>query len=121
MKLSTAIRIGSMTTKQIQHSFNDGKNGRCALGAAADAAGINIPEERSLSTAITMLLYEFPILSKYVPTRGPIGTAHSLMNLIIHLNDAMGEPRESIADLVESIENEMEAKDIQPTQEKVTV
>src|SRR5260221_6649525 len=44
MRLSTAVRIGSMTTRQIKGALYDGHNGRCAIGAAYAAAGLSFPQ-----------------------------------------------------------------------------
>lgn len=106
MKLSAAIRIGSMTTKQITHEMTDGGNGRCALGAAMDACGKDIPG----NTYSPVWLREFPILANKVihpvtgRSRSDFGTPWTVMYVVAILNDLYGWSREQIADWVESIE-----------------
>lgn len=99
MKLSAAIRIGSMTTKQITGKVTDGLNGRCALGAAIDATGTTVrPRDIDWLADVKRL---FPILSNQ-------GFLSELAWKIITMNDTLRVSREAIADYVERIENEME-------------
>ena len=97
MKLSTAIRIGSMTTKQIKFQFTDGGNGRCALGAAIDATGNKVSSDIAGFCQAQEL---FPILKMAAdsPT--------SLAQTVAVWNDMDGLSREEIADRVEKIEQE---------------
>ena len=102
MKLSAAIRIGSMTTKQITGRFTDGGNGRCALGAAVDAAGYN-PHADSIDN-VRMAHALFPELEEHV-VHPEEEMTYSLYHAIWTLNDFYRWPREKIADWVETIEN----------------
>jgi hypothetical protein len=106
MKLSAAIRIGSMTTKQIKGNYSDGGNGRCALGAALDAAGIRVDNSVFIGRR---LIEVFPIVIK--PVKSPVGSNifQELGPNVSTLNDDWGWSRERIADWVEEQENAMEA------------
>lgn len=97
MKLSAAIRIGSMTTKQIAGQFTDGGNGRCALGAAIDATGRRTPNG---ADGFAMAATLFPVVCLY--------SSSSLANLITDWNDTHRLTREQIADRVEMIEEALE-------------
>lgn len=113
MKLSTAIRIGSMTTRQIKGIWDDGDNGRCALGAACDAVNYRTVHMGRMSYLLDSNIAElFPILSHDVYITSSIGILTlGMMSLgwyITRLNDSYGISREKIADYVESIENELE-------------
>lgn len=111
MKLSAAIRIGSMTTRKIIGILNDGKNGRCALGAAADACGYKwvggYPQG-----AYDFLRKTFPILNTYT-YRSFIDLRQdtSILQKIYVLNDTGSMTREQIADWIEQIEIEYEKKE----------
>lgn len=110
MKLSTAIRIGSMTTKQIRFKGNDENGGRCALGAAVDAYGVS-PQARVIDQACDL----FPILGRLVLTPKCLldmgaYSISPLYSCVVNLNDLCDWTREQIADYVESIENELETK-----------
>lgn len=94
MKLSTAIRIGSMTTKQITGHATDGGNGRCAIGAAIDACGVRVKAEAGA------WLQQFDEL---FPRYGDICSE------VWHRNDGEGRvqmTREALADWVEAWEHE---------------
>lgn len=95
MKLSTAIRIGSMTTKQITGKATDGGNGRCALGAAIDATGAKVLFGDWVRQAADL----FPLLD----TPG-----YDLMHQIVNMNDRFNFTREHIASYVEQIEDALE-------------
>lgn len=117
MKLSAAIRIGSMKTRQIKHQLNDGKNGRCALGAAYDAVGLFDNKKVSFSSVCNM----FPIITKNVPLPTSISNRLYLLgSTIIYLNDSLNWSREEIANWVETLENALEAKEVKQ-EEKVLV
>lgn len=88
MRLSAAIRIGSMTTKQIRGSATDGNNGRCAIGAAIDACGVTVHPEHWAGQFINLF-----------PDYG------FLTMEIAAINDTGQMTREEIADWVEVIEN----------------
>lgn len=109
MRLSAAIRIGSMTTKQITRVFTDGGNGRCALGAACDAAG--------LDPTYTELEARFPVC--VVRVVDPVDRQYTvtLFEAVYRMNDKLGMSREAIADWVETIEAQQEAA--QASTEKV--
>lgn len=95
MKLSAAIRIGSMTTKQIQHKATDGGNGRCAIGAAIDATGTKVCDLSWIDQSTKL----FPILDE---------AGLSLLCRIVNMNDMEGRSREEISDYVEGYERELE-------------
>ncbi len=102
MRLSAAIRIGSMTTKHIVGLTNDGGNGRCAIGAAMDAVG-----------ATANQFYAWPVESKKLFPILRLSVAHpftseavDLQRCIWLLNDRDHCTREEIADFVEKIEQE---------------
>ncbi len=98
MKLSTAIRIGSMTTRQIRVQLTDGNNGRCALGAAMDASGIPIYDEANTGNYYA-LKERYPILRTHI-------AGGCLFEWIYRANDSLGLSRDEIADFVEQVENE---------------
>jgi hypothetical protein len=105
MKLSIAIRIGSMTTRQIRELTTDGKNGRCAIGAALTA--INAPHIDFCNWASAMRVY--------------FGANLAAISMIYTLNDSYGVSREEIADVVEALEN-LEARNWEkPTVNKEAV
>lgn len=98
MKLSTAIRIGSMTTQKITGRFHDGGNGRCALGAAADAMGCTMKQlVRNGFGTVCKAFSDYP---------------SDLLHDVWMMNDGYGEwtdnkqTREQIADYLEAWENE---------------
>jgi hypothetical protein len=105
MKLSTAIRIGSMTTKQIRIDATDDGNGRCAMGAAIDACGV-VVSRTGWPEQITTL---FPHINRLVENPAT-GEYESLMSAIYILNDHCEWTREQIADWVEHLENKWEGK-----------
>lgn len=99
-----------MTTKQIKHSFDDGKNGRCALGAALDADNaLYLTKEINSFSLITR---HFPILYNVICHPSRNNCWFSLLATIMDLNDFCGWSREEIADWIESIENKEESKNI---------
>lgn len=113
MKLSAAIRIGSMTTKQIKLFFSDGGNGRCALGAAMDACNMRIAPPGVWQAENMMRVRErFPILAK--ETLNPVThKVEEIRSIIWKLNDVSGWTREEISNWVERIENQLEQKETQ--------
>ena len=100
MKLSAAIRIGSMTTRQIKGSPSDGGLGRCAIGAALDA--VNIQPDDYLY--VEQLRSTFSLASHAGDTRLH-SCAFTLTDEIWMLNDFFGLTREQIADTVERYES----------------
>lgn len=116
MKLSTAIRIGSMTTKQIKGAAWDGDNGYCALGAALSAVNVapkllewdrQVREKFAISEALTM------------NPADPTSFVQQLIDVIWKLNDNAGWTREAIADFVEQVEIKEESKQQLQSQEAV--
>lgn len=102
MKLSTAMRIGSMTTKQIETHLTDYGNGRCAIGAAMEGANVKVTRFNYNDAQAA-----FPILDRVV--RHPkMSYKRPLLEVIYRLNDRCKVSREEIADYVETIENEEE-------------
>lgn len=100
MKLSTAIRIGSLTTKQAFMCWNDGNNGYCALGSALSALNKRVlrndeftysgsSNDFNCASARTQWL-SYPIY---------------LFCVVVRLNDIAFWDRQRIADWVEHIEN----------------
>lgn len=104
MELSAAIRIGSMTTHQIVAKLDDGKGGRCAIGAALDACGLPLRHD-----AATVA---WPLLGALYEAGGDVFTE------LVHRNDHLHHTREQIADWVETIEAQYEAANA-PTEKVV--
>jgi hypothetical protein len=102
MKLSAAIRIGSMTTKQIIGLAHDGGNGRCAIGAALDAAGEQ-PAKRPESNGNFMPMWSLRLRQLFPIARVTLGDM-DVCQTIWHMNDSGRFTREQIADWVETIE-----------------
>lgn len=97
MRLSEAIRLGSMMKPQCFRGFHrDG--GSCAIGAAADAIGI--------STDRWALRAAFPLLAEVNVVCPACGRNQMTLHvgMIPHLNDFHNWTRERIADWVETIE-----------------
>lgn len=114
MKLSTAIRIGSLTTRQIHFKPNDGKNGYCAVGAALFAIGEVVCPLRYFQIAEK----KFPLI-KILVLDPKSHEQRSMSTIIWQLNDFFGWTREQIADWVEEIENIQETTEVQPSREVV--
>lgn len=103
MKLSTAIRIGSMTTRQIKGNFRDDGNGRCAIGAALDAVGFySGAKAHYLDYRLASLFPLADIVVKHPIHRGMMD---HVSGVVVTLNDHHDWSREAIADWVETIEN----------------
>lgn len=99
MKLSAAIRIGSMTTKQIRGMSKDNSNGRCAIGAALEAVNFQYRRD-DWAQALSV---QFPEASWRVSH--PIdGHYTSVLDAIWTLNDLNCWSRNQIADWVETLE-----------------
>ena len=116
MKLSEAIRLGAMNSPQIKGGYMDGE-GRCALSAACDAAGIDpVTVDGRLVVDATKLEMTFPLLGKRLDQE-----PHPSVECVIwSLNDFDGWTREQIADWVETIENQQEQEQA-PVAEMVAV
>lgn len=104
MKLSEAIRLGAMLKPQ---AFNSsGREGSCALRAAADASGLQ--DDLHSLLAYEGLKRRYPVLLRPVPAC-PVcwcwGTedAH-VLDIVWHLNDSHRWTRERIADWVATVE-----------------
>ena len=111
MKLSEAIRLGSLLQPQGRGGYETNKS--CALQAAAQAVGIP-----GFSVPWDELRQEFPILSVVVPPPDQAGcqpwsSTLGLIDIIWRLNDGTPEnkpwSRERIADWVETVEKQFEA------------
>jgi hypothetical protein len=99
MKLSEAIRLGSMMKPQAFGATRDG-DGSCALGTALDAVGMT-------AAHYTDVMREWPHTMDIVSN--PVhGRQMMLMSAIRELNDCERWTRERIADFVESIEAQSE-------------
>lgn len=93
MKLSDAIRLGSMLKPQGFGGLRD-HVGTCALGAAEDAVGM-----------IWWVKFgSHPALMATCPACGDATTYDSNLNTVAHLNDDHRWTREQIADWVATIE-----------------
>lgn len=95
MKVSEAMRLGSILSAQSFQGFTDGMK-RCALGAVADATGI----------ASSDFGKEWPWLEVREYSCPECGDSDRSPSLIIgvHLNDEHRWTRERIADWVATIE-----------------
>jgi hypothetical protein len=110
MKLSEAIRLGAMLLPQASGSIGT-MAGSCALGAAADAVGIDrmLDDPTLYSDPYADLAKTFPILA--TKARCPAcGRPDKLgrCGLIAELNDIHEWTRERIADWVATIEAQQE-------------
>ena len=111
MKLSEAIRLGSMLDPQGFGTYSTVRNGRtatCALGAASKAM---------FGDADTFALAHIPILDEYAQCPQCFTIDRVFEISADHLNDTHRWTRERIADWVETIEAKME----QPKEEAVEV
>ena len=106
MLLNEAIRLGAMLSPQSRSGTMVEGEGRCALGAAADALGL--PGEHDaiqgrLVVPYVALIKAFPILEQVIP-----GTGTMVMDTIWIFNDRDGMSREQIALWVEGIESTLD-------------
>lgn len=118
MRLSEAIRLGSMLKPQDLVGFRRGGRS-CALGAACDALGVPVHHEDDFAFGLHALNTEFPQLT--LPARCPACSAlrglwrrwrdeeYDLGDVIIHLNDDHKWTRERISDWLATIERRAEA------------
>jgi hypothetical protein len=103
MRLSDAIRLGSMLTPKGLSGWMDGY-GRCALAAASEAAGV-LPRSRYDVMTGAELADRFPVLER--PAVHPMRKDRAdvdVCDVIWSLNDCWGWSREDIAQWVETIE-----------------
>lgn len=116
MNLSEAIRVGSKLREQAFGTLfqNKGPGKTCALGAAAECVGIL---GKCLDAGMLQPLYlRFDVLraepgSTFAPCsceRTAVGD--ELVIQIAHMNDHHKWSREAIAEWVETIENQLDAK-----------
>lgn len=104
MKLSEAIRLGAMATRQGRGSRSMfSTTAPCALGAARLAADIPMPRDDYQYTA---LRERWPVLNVRVrhPSCLHDAVVVHLSTAIAALNDYHGWTREQIADWVENVE-----------------
>lgn len=122
MKLSEAIRLGSMMHPQGRiHLISADGLRTCALGAAGIAVGIEV---NHYNMDYTNIKNTFPILRSI--TVHPVNKLRgSVVDTVWKLNDHYGWTREAIADWVETIENQAEAEvkqhEVQHEDERVEV
>lgn len=117
MKLSEAIRLGSMIRPQgFGRYWPDGKTS-CALGAAFEAGGLRDHIEQAYNSDVTGLLP--PIWATFLdgPQQCPrcswANEKIPTLSVITHLNDDHKWTREQIADWVATIEPS-EASEVVP-------
>jgi hypothetical protein len=112
MKLSEAIRLGSMLKPQGDGVLFDEGGGSCALGAACDALGVERHDQSRFM--VHALEVEWPMLLKAAKCpacsfiKGIIRRwreeEFDLEDVIIHLNDDHGWTRQRIADWIATME-----------------
>lgn len=112
MRLSEAIRLGAMVSRQAFQQLMSYDGGTCALGAAAEAMGVHplIHEDMRIS----VLRARYPTLNDKAtcPACSPLMRAlrrirrHEIdvEDVVIHLNDDHRWPREHVAAWVETVE-----------------
>jgi hypothetical protein len=103
MKLSEAIRLGSMIRPQGHGKLmSDGRT--CAIGAAAESAGLSMDEEKGWKRIRSV----WPLLDETANHPCPPPPCHAndwvIANVIVSLNDDARWTREQIADWVETLE-----------------
>ena len=101
MRLSDAIRLGSMLRPQAFGEFFNG-GGSCALGAASEAAGLRL----TTSGPYADLADVFPILNSQSDCVCHVCQSHciELGFVVTHLNDDHRWTRQQIADWVATVE-----------------
>lgn len=119
LRLSEAIRLGSMLGPQSFGTLFCEDGGSCALGAALRAIGSDIsPHWKAIGPKLPLLLaradhpFNDAIQSVYVSRVDQQSEVYegTLWSVIVSLNNTHRWTRERIADWVETIEREMEAK-----------
>lgn len=107
MRLSDAIRLGGMASKQAFGKLMAADGATCAIGSACLAVGI---ETRYLMEELIPpdeLNARLPLMSDPCAVPCPVGDCggySSVGDLIVHLNDHHRWTREEIADWVEAYE-----------------
>lgn len=118
MKLSEAIRLGSMLAPQSHDEFIDSYGRTCARGAACQAAGIPIVAVRKIGVITYEWDFEdeegleeqaFPILTRIVSVpkelrEEGLSCTSSVWGIVVALNDDLRWTRGQIADWVEGVE-----------------
>jgi hypothetical protein len=109
MKLSEAIRLGSMNGPQVFGRLGDFSGGTCAQGAAVLAIGL-MPDAFKGISIQARFIDAFPV--SVIPVRCPeCETRNVAGNVMAHLNNDHKWTRERIADWVETIERAHEPHD----------
>lgn len=102
MKLSEAIRLGAMASKQGFGENSIWGEERCALGAACLAMGVETPRAHEMYIALRMA---YPWLSThFLPPVNDAKVSRDAMQIVWSLNDLFNWTRERIADWVETVE-----------------
>ncbi len=99
MRLSEAIRLGSMLRPQVRGRFVS-RLGTCALGAAIEAVDASVVES---SWDPVGLSARFPMLSQPAPCPA-CSSQQTLFAVIMHLNDCHRWSRTQVADWVQELE-----------------
>jgi hypothetical protein len=115
MKLSEAIRLGSMIRPQA-FGYIFSNSGSCALGAVYEASGILAFDDdvTLLEETGQRLDQAFPLLKASVSC--PVAMRcfrNGVGETIVHLNDWHRWTREQIADWVEQIEQQQDVKSVE--------
>lgn len=109
MKLSEAILLGSTMSKQIFGHSSNSSDGRCALNAATDAAGVDYFDIDSVWPWQETLRLPCPECGEDRTAGGvPLYVGHIIA---MHLNDQHRWPLAKIAEWVRSIEPRDECAD----------
>lgn len=95
LRLSEALRLGAMGTKQTFGRLGDLRNTACAIGAVYHGFGFNGYDAESMELN--------RIISAVTVACGGCDWNSSLSATIVHMNDAHKMPREKIADYIESL------------------
>lgn len=116
MKLSDAIRLGSMMKPQGFFSGVDSSGGSCAFGAALEAIGRQVG---SMVLGVTHVedwhdLFHGRTLASLPCGCDPSSLTNFVFGAVIHLNDQHQWTREAIADWVQTIEDAQPA--LQPAE-----
>jgi hypothetical protein len=136
IRLSEAIRLGSMLKPQIFGEATDGV-GTCALMAGIEAAGLKLrpvrpeeygtPTDRAARSHAGDYVVEFPPEWRWATFAGkrvdcPVcEQRESVYRLIPHLNDQHRWTREAVADFIATIEPPEQAQPEAVEQERVEV
>jgi hypothetical protein len=108
MKLSEAIRLGAMSVKDNRKRYLE-INGDDACGCALGAAAYAIGRKTLIDENDSALRAAFPLLDLNVTERrSDFGGSLAIVISALHYSGTM--TRQQIADWVETIENEQEAK-----------